>query len=75
MYNRHGERTRILVERFGHEGRIVPGETLEQFVSSLGRPRSIVLMVEAGRAVDAVIEQLAPLLEPGDILPEACRRW
>jgi 6-phosphogluconate dehydrogenase len=71
VYNRHGERTRSLVERFGHEGRIVPAETLEQFVSSLARPRSVVLVVEAGSAVDAVIEQLTPLLESGDILIDA----
>src|ERR1700727_711561 len=32
------------------------------------RPRKIMIMVKAGKAVDAVIDELAPLLEPGDIL-------
>jgi 6-phosphogluconate dehydrogenase len=36
--------------------------------ASLARPRKVMLMVKAGAAVDAVIEQLLPLLEPGDIV-------
>src|SRR3954465_15994218 len=35
---------------------------------SLKRPRKIMIMVKAGPPVDAVIDELAPLLEPGDIL-------
>jgi 6-phosphogluconate dehydrogenase len=42
--------------------------TLEDLVSRLERPRRIVLMVAAGAPVDAVIDQLAPLLETGDII-------
>ena len=42
--------------------------TLEQFVASLERPRRVMLMVQAGRAVDAVIGQLLPLLDAGDIV-------
>jgi 6-phosphogluconate dehydrogenase len=41
---------------------------LDDLVSRLERPRRIVLMVAAGAPVDAVIDQLAPLLEPGDII-------
>ena len=40
----------------------------EELVSRLARPRRIMLMVQAGRAVDRVIETLVPLLEPGDVL-------
>src|SRR6478609_1116088 len=47
---------------------IVPTKTLEEFVQSLARPRKAQIMVKAGAPVDAVIEQLVPLLEPGDII-------
>lgn len=39
----------------------------EHFVASLKSPRRIMIMVKAGKPVDAVIDQLKPLLEPGDI--------
>ena len=42
--------------------------TIEDFVLSLESPRKILLMVSAGRAVDAVIQQLLPHLDEGDIL-------
>lgn len=48
--------------------RIVGYETLADLVKGLERPRRILLMVTAGAAVDAVIAELKPLLEPGDIL-------
>jgi 6-phosphogluconate dehydrogenase len=48
--------------------RITPAPTLEAFVASLQRPRKAMIMVKAGGAVDAVIEQLIPLLEPGDLI-------
>ena len=42
--------------------------TLEEFVEALDRPRRIILMVQAGRGVDAVLDQLLPLLAPGDVV-------
>jgi 6-phosphogluconate dehydrogenase len=42
--------------------------TLEEFVKSLKRPRRVMIMVKAGGPVDAVIEQLKPVLEKGDII-------
>ena len=47
---------------------LVACDTLAAFVASLKTPRKIQLMVQAGAAVDAVIEQLLPLLSPGDIV-------
>lgn len=47
---------------------IVGTSTIEEFVSSLERPRRIVLMVKAGAPVDTVLGELADLLEPGDIV-------
>ena len=50
-------------------GRNIAGfETIEAFVGSLKRPRKVMIMVKAGPAVDAVIAQLLPLLEEGDLI-------
>jgi 6-phosphogluconate dehydrogenase len=42
--------------------------SIQELAESLAKPRRIMLMVKAGRAVDAVIEQLVPYLSPGDII-------
>ena len=42
--------------------------TLPELVAALARPRQIILMVKAGVPVDAVLTELAPLLDPGDIV-------
>ena len=42
--------------------------SLEQLVASLSQPRKVMLMVKAGPAVDSLIEQLIPLLSPGDVI-------
>jgi len=42
--------------------------TLDDFVNHLERPRKILMMVPAGKAVDAVIGDVKPLLSPGDVL-------
>ncbi|RIQ18395.1 NADP-dependent phosphogluconate dehydrogenase [Jiangella rhizosphaerae] len=68
LHNRTASRTRDLVEQFGHEGTFVPAETAEEFVAALERPRRLVVMVKAGAATDAVIDEFAPLLEPGDMI-------
>jgi len=52
----------------GTADRISGHQTLEDFVASLKRPRRVMIMVKAGGPVDAVIEQLKKLLEPGDII-------
>ena len=62
VYNR----TTATMQEFidAHPGKkLVPAPTLEAFVASLESPRRILIMVKAGSAVDAVIEQLIPLLE------------
>ena len=52
----------------GTADRIKGYATLETLVSSLTSPRRVMIMVKAGAAVDGVIEQLKPLLAPGDII-------
>jgi 6-phosphogluconate dehydrogenase len=47
---------------------IVGAHSLQEMVAKLKRPRRIMIMVKAGAPVDAVVDQLVPLLEPGDIV-------
>ncbi len=66
-------RTTALTEEFlagPARGRseILAARSLEELVGRLARPRRVMLMVKAGRAVDEVIEALLPLLERGDLL-------
>ena len=68
LHNRTAERTHDLVDQFGHEGTFVATDSAEDFVRALERPRRLVVMVKAGQATDAVIDQFAPLLEPGDMI-------
>ncbi|MBP88771.1 MAG: phosphogluconate dehydrogenase (NADP(+)-dependent, decarboxylating) [Planctomycetaceae bacterium] len=42
--------------------------SVEELVQSLSRPRKVMMLVKAGPAVDDFIEQILPLLEPGDII-------
>ncbi|MDQ0988360.1 NADP-dependent phosphogluconate dehydrogenase [Streptomyces sp. V2I9] len=68
LHNRTTSRTDALVEEFGDEGDFVPARTPEEFVAALERPRRLVIMVKAGDATDAVIQEFAPLLEEGDVI-------
>ncbi|MEB3230315.1 MAG: NADP-dependent phosphogluconate dehydrogenase [Leptolyngbyaceae bacterium] len=68
VYNRTSDKTdRFMAERA--QGKNVQATyTLEEFVKSLERPRKILIMVKAGQPVDAVIDQLKPLLDPDDMI-------
>ncbi|MEV2910413.1 NADP-dependent phosphogluconate dehydrogenase [Paenibacillus larvae] len=67
VFNRSPEKTKDLMEEA--KGRNLVGTySLEEFVNSLETPRKILIMVKAGAATDATIEQLVPLLSEGDIL-------
>ena len=48
--------------------KIIGCHSVEELCENLARPRKVMIMVKAGKAVDAVIDQFLPLLEPGDIL-------
>lgn len=52
-----------------HPGKkLIPCESLQDFVNALAKPRKIMVMVKAGAPVDGVINQLLPLLEKGDLI-------
>jgi 6-phosphogluconate dehydrogenase len=71
VHNRSQERTQALVKEHGHEGDFVAADSLADFVAALERPRKVVVMVKAGAPTDAVIDELAPLLDEGDIIVDA----
>lgn len=68
VYNRSREKTDEFMATRAKGKNFVAAYTLEDFVASLERPRKILIMVKAGAPVDAVIDQLKPLLDEGDIL-------
>jgi 6-phosphogluconate dehydrogenase len=71
VHNRTTSRMTSLLEDHGDEGDFVGSETTRDFVASIRRPRAIIVMVKAGEATDAVIDELVPLLEEGDIVVDA----
>ena len=68
LHNRTASRVTDTVDQFGHEGTFVAAPDREDFVQALERPRRLLIMVNAGQATDAVIDEFAPLLDPGDML-------
>jgi 6-phosphogluconate dehydrogenase len=68
VYNRTASKTASFLNGRAAGKRFIGSDNLAGFAASLSRPRKIVMLVKAGSAVDDLIDQLAPHLEPGDIL-------
>ncbi|NPV52703.1 MAG: NADP-dependent phosphogluconate dehydrogenase [Firmicutes bacterium] len=68
VYNRTKSRVDEFVRRVARGKDVVPAYSLAELAQALTPPRKILLMVKAGEAVDAIITELIPLLEPGDVL-------
>lgn len=67
VYNRSGDKTTQLLKDFP-EANFIPAYTYEELAEVLDRPRTAVIMVQAGAATDAVIDSLTEVFEPGDII-------
>ena len=67
VYNRSPERTDALAAQFPSAG-FVSTKSFEEFAASLQRPRTVIIMVQAGAGTEAVIAQLSDVFEPGDII-------
>ncbi|MTV82872.1 NADP-dependent phosphogluconate dehydrogenase [Secundilactobacillus folii] len=67
IYNRTAAKTDQVMKDHSDK-KLVPSHTIEEFVKSLEKPRRILLMVKAGAPTDAVIDELIPLLDKGDVL-------
>ncbi len=68
VFNRTTEVTEKFANGRGQGKNFHPATTMEDFVGALKRPRKAMIMVKAGAPVDAVINQLTPLLEKGDVI-------
>jgi 6-phosphogluconate dehydrogenase len=69
VFNRTTEKTdKFVAGNPNTPGGVLGFRTLEEFVKSLAKPRKAVILVQAGRGTDAVIDGLAALFEPGDII-------
>ncbi|MBF4609445.1 NADP-dependent phosphogluconate dehydrogenase [Curtobacterium sp. VKM Ac-1393] len=67
VYNRTYARTEELITEHGDAG-FIASEDIDDFVASLSKPRTAIIMVQAGKGTDAVISQLADKFEEGDII-------
>ena len=68
VFNRTTEVTEKFAAGRGKDKNIRPATTVEELISFLKRPRKVMIMVKAGAPVDAVIGQLTPFLEKGDVI-------
>lgn len=68
VFNRTTEKTERFAEGDAKGKNIKPCYTMEEFVASLERPRKIIIMVKAGWPVDAMIDNIKPHLDEGDII-------
>ncbi|MCA9790771.1 MAG: decarboxylating NADP(+)-dependent phosphogluconate dehydrogenase [Candidatus Eremiobacteraeota bacterium] len=68
VYNRTTSKVDDFLANEAKGTKVQGAHTVEELVSKLKRPRRVMIMVKAGSPVDAVINQLLPLLEPGDII-------
>jgi len=68
VYNRTTSKVDELIAGRAAGKKFVGTHSIEEFVKAVKRPRKLMMLVKAGPAVDALIESLIPLCEPGDIL-------
>ena len=68
VYNRTQSRTDDFMAGPAFGTRVIGTGSLEELVATLSAPRRVMMMIKAGGPVGAVIDQLVPLLEPGDII-------
>src|SRR5881227_2849727 len=68
VFNRTTSKVDHFISGRGQGKKLVGCHSVTDLVAALKRPRKIMIMVKAGAPVDAVIDEVAPLLQPGDIL-------
>src|ERR1700744_6111076 len=68
VHNRTTSRMTRFVDEHGSEGPISGQASVEDWVGALARPRVLMSMVQAGAATDAVIDEITPQLDAGDVL-------
>jgi 6-phosphogluconate dehydrogenase len=68
VHNRTASKVDEFLAAYGDEGAFTGARSLPELVQVLDAPRTILVMVKAGGPVDAVIDELVPLLSPGDTI-------
>ena len=68
VYNRTVEKVDKFMSGRGKDKKFIGAHSIEEFISSLERPRKLMMLVKAGKPVDDFIELLIPHLEEGDII-------
>jgi 6-phosphogluconate dehydrogenase len=68
VYNRTAAKTREFLEQEVGKRDIRAGYSLQEFIGHLKKPRAVLMLVAAGDPVDAVIKEILPFLEAGDLL-------
>ena len=68
VFNRTTSKVDELIQGRAAGKNFVGTHSIEDFVKAVKRPRKVMMLVKAGPAVDAIIESLIPLCEPGDII-------
>ncbi|MCF8265092.1 MAG: NADP-dependent phosphogluconate dehydrogenase, partial [Melioribacteraceae bacterium] len=68
VYNRTTEKVEKFVNGRGKDKNIIGTSTIKELIENLKTPRKVMMMVKAGGAVDAIIEEVLPFLEKGDII-------
>ncbi len=68
VHNRTTSRMQRFMDEHGSEGPLSGHESVADWVGALARPRVLMSMVQAGPATDAVIDEIAPALDSGDVL-------
>jgi 6-phosphogluconate dehydrogenase len=71
VYNRTQRTTDAFVSGPAAESAVIATSSLQELVSSLNRPRRVMMLIRAGDAVDTVISELIGLLDPGDVIIDA----
>jgi 6-phosphogluconate dehydrogenase len=73
-YDKDTTRVEVLKKEAGNKD-IYGAENLDEFISVLRKPRSVIMLVPAGSIVDSVIGDLQSHLDPGDLLIDAGNSW
>lgn len=67
IFNRSAERTNTVIAEHPEAG-LIPTFSYQEFADTLAKPRTAIIMVQAGAGTDAVINSLVEVFEPGDII-------
>ncbi len=78
VHNRSADKvdaTLAQAQKDGLSEKVRGHKSMSDFVASLSVPRKLIILVKAGSAVDATIDQLAQLLSPGDLIIDGGNEW